>query len=477
MTRSTLSRRARNSASVMTCLRRPCSRPSRRRCFLASSRVEPRTPVISSLRGRRSRTRTTVFGGSSGPGAASLPPPDRRRRRRRRRLELDSPSPSSSPPLVRLLVVVGAGVGVGVALPRARRGRRTGAAGLAPSPSAPARRPIAGADRRRRPRCGRGGRGRRDGGACAGRRPCPRRRSAWSSPSQPRLARSRRRRRPRSVRSRPGGRRRSAAVGRAVGRLAGAASAVAAATGSGAWNRTSAAGRRRPAAARRTGVGRRLGGLLGWPSWRRPSWSRPSWRVFGGRAPRRLAAGGAVGVGGCGGRPSWSAAFLAVFLARPSWPASWRRRCRRRPSWPRACAARWRGAGLSPGRPSALSPRSPVVVGVVVGALVEHRGTPVVRGHRSHPTRHRGCGCVVSRAPRGRKSSSYSRDGRARGASRSPTADGVVLSAQPVPGPISCDRAPAGRTLHQLRHRVAPVPAASREVRTAARGQPPRAAR
>ncbi len=42
ITRSTASRRARNSASVRTGgRRRPASRPSRRRCRLASSRVEP----------------------------------------------------------------------------------------------------------------------------------------------------------------------------------------------------------------------------------------------------------------------------------------------------------------------------------------------------------------------------------------------------------------------------------------------------
>ena len=52
MTRSTASRRARNSDSVMIGgLRRPDSRPSRRRCRLASSRVDPLTP------GRRRRRR------------------------------------------------------------------------------------------------------------------------------------------------------------------------------------------------------------------------------------------------------------------------------------------------------------------------------------------------------------------------------------------------------------------------------------
>ena len=73
MIRSTLSRRARNSASVMSGRRRPASRPSRRRCFLASSRVDPRTPDASAPPPDRrgSRTRTTVFGGSSGAGSVT----------------------------------------------------------------------------------------------------------------------------------------------------------------------------------------------------------------------------------------------------------------------------------------------------------------------------------------------------------------------------------------------------------------------
>src|SRR5207237_441838 len=50
MDRSTDSRRARNSDSVMIGgRRRPVSRPSRRRCFLASSRVEPLTERTSLL--------------------------------------------------------------------------------------------------------------------------------------------------------------------------------------------------------------------------------------------------------------------------------------------------------------------------------------------------------------------------------------------------------------------------------------------
>ena len=81
MTRSTDSRRARNSASVMTGgRRRPDSRPSRRRCRLASRRVEPRTDLdvadghgLVGGCGRGTRTCTTVFGGSSAAGSPSDP--------------------------------------------------------------------------------------------------------------------------------------------------------------------------------------------------------------------------------------------------------------------------------------------------------------------------------------------------------------------------------------------------------------------
>ena len=87
ITRSTASRRARNSASVrIGARRRPESRLSRRRCRLASSRVEPLTPRTPSSSAaphlaRESRTCTTVFGGSSsdaagltvGPAGAATP--------------------------------------------------------------------------------------------------------------------------------------------------------------------------------------------------------------------------------------------------------------------------------------------------------------------------------------------------------------------------------------------------------------------
>ncbi|CFA82470.1 Uncharacterised protein [Mycobacterium tuberculosis] len=116
ITRSTASRRARNSASLNTGgRRRPASRPSRRRCRLASRRVEPSMPLISVepeppscelpalSPARGTRSCTTVLGGSSGNGpsnAASLSSPEadlRRRRRRRRRLPASSEPFSSSP--------------------------------------------------------------------------------------------------------------------------------------------------------------------------------------------------------------------------------------------------------------------------------------------------------------------------------------------------------------------------------------------
>src|SRR5690242_7037214 len=92
--RSTDSRRARNSASLtIGARRRPASRPSRRRCFLASRRVEPLTEVISSSAERPSRTLTTVLSGSSGEPLGCSP--ERARRRRRR---VPEPSPSLLPP-------------------------------------------------------------------------------------------------------------------------------------------------------------------------------------------------------------------------------------------------------------------------------------------------------------------------------------------------------------------------------------------
>ena len=92
MTRSTLSRRARNSASVMTGRRRPASRPSRRRCFLASRRVEPLTrcgSVMSSGSRGLAHLARRCSAGSSPPARPSSPV---RRRVRRRTLDGSSAS-------------------------------------------------------------------------------------------------------------------------------------------------------------------------------------------------------------------------------------------------------------------------------------------------------------------------------------------------------------------------------------------------
>ena len=98
ITRSTDSRRAKNSASVkIGARRRPASRPSRRRIFLASSRVEPRIELASSFFAlvRVARTLTTVLGGSSGDGSTSDSLPRRRRRRLRVVAEFSESSSSS----------------------------------------------------------------------------------------------------------------------------------------------------------------------------------------------------------------------------------------------------------------------------------------------------------------------------------------------------------------------------------------------
>ncbi len=93
MTRSTDSRRARNSASFRIAPGGLASRPSRRRCFLASSRVDPQcSQNLDYAFG--SRTLTTVFGGSSGEfvigeNRASAP-------KRHRRREVDPPVDESS---------------------------------------------------------------------------------------------------------------------------------------------------------------------------------------------------------------------------------------------------------------------------------------------------------------------------------------------------------------------------------------------
>ena len=127
MTRSTDSRRARNSASLtIGARRRPASRPSRRRCFLASRRVEPATAVIWSSAERVLRTRVTVLGASS-----SDPPSSPERRRRRRRREVPSPRVAG---VVAGLGVVAGRAGLGAC--RRRSPRRRPASSLSPSPDA-----------------------------------------------------------------------------------------------------------------------------------------------------------------------------------------------------------------------------------------------------------------------------------------------------------------------------------------------------
>ena len=95
MTRSTDSRRARNSASDRICGRRRESLVSFRRCRLASSRVDPRTPTTSAEDDLGSRTCTTVSSGSSSRTGASGPAPAPRRRRRRLREVVEPPSVES----------------------------------------------------------------------------------------------------------------------------------------------------------------------------------------------------------------------------------------------------------------------------------------------------------------------------------------------------------------------------------------------
>ena len=114
MDRSTDSRRARNSDSVtIGGRRRPVSRPSRRRCFLASSLVEPLTERTSLLAPARSvrlthvhhGVRRVVRAGSVGavpgrtPAALAPPPPAAGRASPSASASADPPaSASASPP-------------------------------------------------------------------------------------------------------------------------------------------------------------------------------------------------------------------------------------------------------------------------------------------------------------------------------------------------------------------------------------------
>ena len=139
--------------------RRPDSRPSRRRCRFASSRVEPRTDwtsldgpgIVRPVR-RGGRTCTTVLGGSSGVGwspSASEP----RRRLRLRRLVPPGPSSPSwpSPP--------GSASSAGppsADLASASAGLPPAAAGLRRSRWPHRRGPLTQRPRRRATRCRRG---------------------------------------------------------------------------------------------------------------------------------------------------------------------------------------------------------------------------------------------------------------------------------------------------------------------------------
>src|SRR5674476_1002880 len=127
--RSTDSRRARNSASVTTGRRRPAPRPSRRRCFLASSRVEPlmRWGSVISSGSRGVRTLTTVFAGSFDPERPSSPV---RRRARRRTVDASSSNSSSACRSTwRVPVRAGSGTMAGAWKMREVDGRRTTATG------------------------------------------------------------------------------------------------------------------------------------------------------------------------------------------------------------------------------------------------------------------------------------------------------------------------------------------------------------
>ena len=105
--RSTASRRAKNSDSVIRFDLLPESLPSRLLCFLASRRVEPLTLVGSLLGALGSLgvlTLTTTFGGNS-PSTAS----PERRRERTRRCEPSELVSSFSTILPRFLSIFGVG--------------------------------------------------------------------------------------------------------------------------------------------------------------------------------------------------------------------------------------------------------------------------------------------------------------------------------------------------------------------------------
>ena len=292
MTRSTDSRRARNSASLtIGARRRPASRPSRRRCFLASSRVEPLTAVISSSALRLLRTRVTVFAGSSSESPPSSPV---RRRRRRRRDEVDSPSAGSPPGVARrrglgvAVDLIGLGIGVLAARRTCGGGGRRGDACAARAPL-PCRRPPARHPRRCRRR-----------GARPGRR--------WR-PSSPYVVRGRR---PRLRRLEDGGDRR---LGRLVARTV--CGCVLGRGGPGLLRGLLAGCLLRRLLGLGVAVGRAIRVAGAASSWRKPP-SRP-WSSSGRLLLRLLGRGAALGVVARGvlgraRRPSWWCAS-----GSPSW--------------------------------------------------------------------------------------------------------------------------------------------------------------
>ena len=417
MTRSTDSRRARNSASLtIGARRRPASRPSRRRCFLASRRVDPPMLVISSSGLRGLRTRVTVLSGSSEEPPESSP--ERRRRRRRREPPVPSPpswtigvgvresSDSSSESLVGGVLVAAVGRPA-TAAPATAAATPAGTA-LAVTGvlrrSRPARRPG------RRPRGLLGlGRVRRSSwrpsrrpSSC--RRPCPCSRrtlgglpGAWSSPCSPASSLA-------SSLGLVGGRgllggcslawRRGLLLGRleqhhrrggrvAVGRVvrpgpirAGSGAAAAFLRRGGLLLRL---------LGRRVAVGLRgdLGGLGGrearlpwWPSspWsssRRPSWPglrRPSWRPPSSPADRRRGSG----VSGAW-RPRQERRAVRCRWVRRRW-CRWCRRCRALVS--------------SSARLTAVT-RATVLVAAYGARDEPGRRTTKAFGRRRHPPRHR----------------------------------------------------------------------------------------
>ena len=378
MTRSTDSRRARNSASLtIGARRRPASRPSRRRCFLASSRVEPETAVISSSAVRGLRTRVTVFcrvvaarrrrrrrRDGDGGGARACPSPRRRssslvaprrrpcvvgrRRRRWRRVRRPSSAGSagrSSPssPAVAGLAAAAAAAAATAATAALGASASSSDSSAASSASASA----SGLARRRRASAASVG----VAGVLGS--------SASSSASSAAAVGS----------GRP--RRRRPAAGRGAW-AAGASAAVGGGLGVGGRARPSARRRRSAGAGRALRVRRR--GVWstrapGTAPWRRPRRPRPAPRRprrRARRAPRRRPRRG-VSAGGLGGLLRrgllGGGAFLAAaFLARPSSPGA-----SARPASAGASASVAVGGGLGGERLVARRrPSSPAVLRAVV---------------------------------------------------------------------------------------------------------------